>query len=100
MEIPPAEIAYQEAHINDSQQKSVYAGVGIVTGLAVIFVVARIATRLRTKVPLKWDDHLIVIALVSRTRKGPLSPSPQFLRDGRASHQKYADDRIIRSGIS
>ncbi|MCJ1339965.1 hypothetical protein MMC09_005257 [Bachmanniomyces sp. S44760] len=64
MEIPPAEIAYQEAHINDSQQKSVYAGVGIVTGLAVIFVVARIATRLRTKVPLKWDDHLIVIALV------------------------------------
>lgn len=60
----PAEAKYQLAHASEDTGGQELAAVVAVTILANVAVIARFISRKLVKVPLKWDDWAIVVALV------------------------------------
>ena len=64
MSISPAEAAYQLAHANQSRTDQLIVSTAALTTLATALVLARFIIRIYTKVGLKADDWVIVVALV------------------------------------
>ena len=64
MSLPPSELAYQEAHIQDD--RSLGLKVTFVIGLVIstVVVALRILSRRVLKAPLKADDWTVIAALV------------------------------------
>lgn len=52
-------------NLNEDIRGTVIGPVVTLMTLATIFVVLRITSRLTTNLQLQWDDHLILLALVS-----------------------------------
>ncbi|KAE9363383.1 hypothetical protein N431DRAFT_450160 [Stipitochalara longipes BDJ] len=67
MSLSPAELAYQEAHINDNLQPSVIIATAICLAGAYVSVVLRFASRFIGHTPLGKDDYTIVLALIPAT---------------------------------
>ncbi|KAI9852917.1 MAG: hypothetical protein M1838_003711 [Thelocarpon superellum] len=63
MSLPPAEVQYQTAHINDSRAPGLIAFLTVGLVVSTLFVVLRFASRLVAKAPLRSDDWTIVAAL-------------------------------------
>ena len=67
--LPPSEIAYQEAHINDNLSTTLIAVCNVFTVLAVLSLLARLAARRLARTPLGWDDYLAIAAMVTLCRQ-------------------------------
>ena len=63
--LTPEQLQYQIEHINDDRSTEIIASCVIVAFLATGAVVLRVACRRHMKLPLSWDDHTIIAALVS-----------------------------------
>ncbi|KAI9684642.1 MAG: hypothetical protein M1829_000015 [Trizodia sp. TS-e1964] len=78
--ITPADLldlAYQQAHIADDRSNFVIAVTTALLTLATIAVALRILSRRLIKAPIKWDDALVILAVVSAA--GPSAPYGQQL---------------------
>ena len=64
MSLPPAELAYQEAHIHDDRSAGLTVAYVIAFTVSTITVALRIVARRISKTALKADDFTIILALV------------------------------------
>ena len=67
MSLPPKELAFQKAHINDSRQTEIIAVNMVLIALAAVAVVLRLYSRKICHLRWLWDDYLIVAALFFAT---------------------------------
>lgn len=63
--LPPEEIAYQMAHIDDNWSYTLQVLCSVFTGLAVVMFGVRLFSRYTTKAYLGWDDWLGFLATVN-----------------------------------
>ena len=73
MSISPADAAYQLAHANQSRTGQLIESTAALSALATVLVLARFIIRVHTKVGLKADDWVILIALVCTQPSMPKS---------------------------
>lgn len=78
MSLPPSEIQYEEAHINQTRQPACYAVTTIFYAAALFFVGLRLVTRKLQRLPYALDDYIIMVATVRvelevRGRSGQLT---------------------------
>lgn len=64
MDLPPEEIAYQQAHITQDRRPALIVLCSIFTGLAVLLFVLRIAARRLLDAGIALDDWLSFISTV------------------------------------
>lgn len=64
MSLPPSQVQYQLAHINEDRASDIIISHAIVLPLAVIAVIARFTARHLCKAHIGPDDYMIVVALV------------------------------------
>ena len=69
--LPPAEAQYQLDHINDSRVKDVLSSQIACFALATIAVILRFVSRRVSKIAIKADDWMIVVALVRSSHNEP-----------------------------
>ena len=62
--LPPSEIAYQKAHINDNLTLTLIGVCNAFTGLAIVSLFARLISRRLTRTSLGLDDWLAIAASV------------------------------------
>lgn len=65
--IPPAEAAYQLAHIDESRVSDIVVSHIICLVIATVAIVMRFVSRKLNKTAIQADDWMIVAALVSRS---------------------------------
>lgn len=62
--LPPSEIAYQQAHIDDNLSTRLIVVCNAFTAVALVTLFARLASRRLTGAVLGWDDYLAIAASV------------------------------------
>ena len=63
--LPPSELAYQEAHLNDDNRSKTIIVIGtLFTALALLSLVARLLARRLASATLGWDDYFALAAMV------------------------------------
>ena len=67
--LPPQELAYQQAHIHEDRGPIVIGVCASLFILSTSAVILRVVARRRKKVKLAWDDYSIFLAEVSHTVK-------------------------------
>ena len=63
--LPPSEIAYQEAHINDNLSTTLIVVSTVFTALGLLSLLARLIARRLARAHLGWDDYLAIAAMVN-----------------------------------
>lgn len=69
MLIPPDQVAYQQAHIQENNRVEILAVVSVLSGLATLAIFLRVYVRRSTGAGFRTDDYLIFAAGVSVNRK-------------------------------
>ena len=62
--LPPSEIAFQEAHIDDNLSTTVIGICNLFTALALLSLLGRLLTRRYAKALLGLDDYLAILTTV------------------------------------
>ena len=62
--LPPSEIAYQQAHINDNPSTTLIAVSTIFCGAALLSLVVRLIARRLASPSFGWDDYSAIATMV------------------------------------
>ena len=62
--LPPSEIAYETAHINDNLSTTLIVVCNIFTALALLSLIFRLVARRLARASLGWDDYFAIAAMV------------------------------------
>ena len=62
--LPPSEIAYQQAHINDNLSTTLIAVSIIFCGVALLSLVVRLVARRLASASFGWDDYFAIATMV------------------------------------
>ena len=66
-DLPPSEVAYEEAHLSDDRGPLVVGVSGLLMGVVVVIVSLRFIARRTRHMPLLTDDWLALVGMVSES---------------------------------
>ena len=90
-QLPPAEIAYQMAHIKDNRQPEMIAAYAVCGAFAIIAVFLRFLARIINKTSVEADDYTVLLGLLCAI--GSLAVQSVSIAHGLGKHQ------ILSTGI-